>query len=206
VNGKRTRRVGLVAIVALLCAAAAAYAAGGTFVEQDIRVLHQFDGTGSASFGWAVSPVGDPRHKRLNNVLVSEAFNGPGFDKGSAYLYSSRTGRLLRQWDGQDGDWFSFAVADAGDTNGDGATDILLGAPGPTAAGGPDTSTSSRARPASCSIASSANGRGMPSDGRRRAPETSTATGTRTFWWARRRSTTRPLPAARTSTRGGRTS
>jgi hypothetical protein len=137
VNKKSTKRAGVVAIVALLCAAATAYAAGGTFVEQDVRVLHQFNGTGSASFGWAVSPVGDPRRKRLNNVLVSEAFNGPSFSRGSAYLYSSRTGRLLRQWDGQDGDWFSFAVADAGDTNRDGANEILLGAPGPTAAGGP---------------------------------------------------------------------
>jgi hypothetical protein len=120
-----------------LAAAAAALASGGTFAEPDVDVLHQFDGTGSASFGWAVSTVPDPKHKHRLNALVSEAFDGPNADRGSAWLYSSRSGALLRSWRGQSGDWFAFAVADADDVSHDGASDILLGAPATDAAHGP---------------------------------------------------------------------
>lgn len=127
----------LIAALALLGAATAALAAGGTFLEPDVRILRQFDGTGSQSFGWAVSPVAAPGHKHRLNALVSEAFSGPNFDQGAAFLYSSRTGELLRRWEGNPGDWFSFSVADAGDVDGDRASDILLGAPAADAAHGP---------------------------------------------------------------------
>jgi hypothetical protein len=136
--GRRRRaRVALIAAGVALVGAAAALAAGGTFAEPDVQVLRQFDGTGSQSFGWAVSTVADPRHKNRENALVSAAFDGPTFDRGSAWLYSSRTGALLRSWQGQAGDWFGFAVADAGDTGNDGASDILLGAPAADADHGP---------------------------------------------------------------------
>ena len=131
----RRKKASLVIVAALgvLAVAATALAAGGTFAEPDVQVLRQFEGAGSASFGWAVSPVAAPGHKHRFNALVSEAFNGSNFDQGSAHLFSSRTGALLRRWDGAAGDWFSFAVADAGDVNRDRANDMLLGAPG----GGP---------------------------------------------------------------------
>lgn len=136
--GKRKRSsLPLVAALAALGVATAALAAGGTFVEPDVRVLHQFDGEGSQSFGWAVSPVAVPGKKYRFNALVSEAFNGPNFDRGAARLYSTRTGQLIRRWDGKDGDWFAFAVADAGDVDGDRANDILLGAPAADPSFGP---------------------------------------------------------------------
>ncbi len=136
--GKRRRAgIGLLAAGAALAAAAGAFAVGGTFLEPDVQVVRQFDGTGSQSFGWAVSTVADPKHKHRLNALVSEAFDGPNFDRGSAWLYSSRTGALLRSWQGQAGDWFAFAVADAGDVNHDEASDILLGAPRADADHGP---------------------------------------------------------------------
>jgi hypothetical protein len=134
---RRKARIGIAAVIGLLCAATAALAAGGTFLEPDVRVLQQFDGAGSQSFGWAVSPVAAPGHKHRLNALISEAWNGPNFDQGSAFLYSSRTGRLLRRWDGKAGDHFSFAVADAGDVDRDGADDILIGAPSVFALNGP---------------------------------------------------------------------
>jgi FG-GAP-like repeat/FG-GAP repeat len=137
VDRRRLRRVALGATVLLLCGAAVAYAAGSAFLEPDVRVLQQFDGTGSQSFGWAVSPVAAPSRKRVMNALISEPFNGPNFDQGSAHLYSSRNGGLIRRWEGNPGDWFSFSVADAGDVDRDKANDILIGAPGPNAAGGP---------------------------------------------------------------------
>ncbi|HEU4943083.1 MAG TPA: integrin alpha [Gaiellaceae bacterium] len=136
--GRRKKvRFVLVAAIALLGAATAAFAAGGTFLEPDVHVVRQFDGEGSQSFGWAVSPVAAPGHRHRLNALVSEAFNGPNLDRGSAFLYSSRTGELIRRWDGSAGDWFAFSVADAGDVDGDRANDILLGAPAADAAHGP---------------------------------------------------------------------
>jgi hypothetical protein len=133
---RKATRVAVAAAVAALGAATVALAAGGAFLEPDVHVLQQFDGEGSQSFGWAVSPVAAPRHKHRLNALISEAFNGPEFNQGSAHLYSSRTGELLRRWDGKPGDWFSFSVADAGDVNRDGANDMLIGAPALDAANG----------------------------------------------------------------------
>jgi hypothetical protein len=137
VERRKLLRVAGASVVALLCAAATALAAGGAFLEPDVRVLQQFDGEGSQSFGWAVSTVAAPGHKHRLNALISEAFNGPNFDQGSAHLYSSRTGRLIRRWDGNPGDLFSFSVADAGDLDGDKAHDVLLGAPASDIANGP---------------------------------------------------------------------
>jgi FG-GAP-like repeat/FG-GAP repeat len=133
----RAARAAVAAAITLLIGGTAAFAAGGSFLEPDVRVLQQFDGEGSQSFGWAVSPVAAPGQKHRLNALISEPFNGPNFDQGSAHLYSSRDGGLIRRWDGNAGDWFSFSVADAGDVDRDKANDILIGAPGPNAAGGP---------------------------------------------------------------------
>jgi hypothetical protein len=134
---RKTARVAVSAAIAALSAATVAFASGGAFLEPDVRVLQQLDGEGSASFGWAVSPVAAPGKKHRLNALISEAFNGPNFDQGSAHLYSSGTGQLIRRWDGNPGDWFSFSVADAGDVDGDKASDILIGAPAADAAHGP---------------------------------------------------------------------
>jgi hypothetical protein len=126
---RKSTRAAVIAATAALGAATVALAAGGTFLEPDVHVLQQFDGEGSGSFGWAVSPVAAPGKKHRLNALISEAFNGPNFDQGSAHLYSSRTGQLIRRWDGRPGDLFSFSVADAGDVDGDKANDVLIGAP-----------------------------------------------------------------------------
>lgn len=133
----RAARVALAAAITLLSGGTASFAAGGAFLEPDVRVLQQFDGEGSQSFGWAVSSVAAPGKKHRLNALISEAFNGPSFDQGSAHLYSSRTGALIRRWDGNPGDWFSFSVADSGDVDGDKANDVLIGAPASNAAHGP---------------------------------------------------------------------
>jgi len=111
-------------------AAAVAYASG-TFVEPDVVVLQQLDGTsGSASFGWAVSELGDVQSRHGADLIVGEPFNGPNADTGAAYVYESRNGRLIHRFDGAAGDWFGFAIADARDLNGDQGNDILVGAPG----------------------------------------------------------------------------
>ena len=50
-------------------------------------------------------------------------------DVGSAYVYSGATGDLLLLKDGAAaGDWLGFSVASAGDVNGDGRADVIIGA------------------------------------------------------------------------------
>jgi hypothetical protein len=101
--------------------------AAGTFVEPGVQVLHEFDGTAhSGSFGWAVSELGDVDRDHVSEAIVGEPFAGGG----STYVYSGRTGALLYRFDGASGDLNGFSMADAGDVNGDGVHDILVGAPG----------------------------------------------------------------------------
>lgn len=118
-------------LAALLVAGAVAVGANaaGTFVEPGVQVLTEVDGppgVATTFFGWAVSPLKDVDGDHANDFIVGEPFS----DGGSTYVYSGRTGRLIYRVDGASGDWNGFAMADAGDTNGDGVHDFLVGAPG----------------------------------------------------------------------------
>jgi len=123
---------GLAALAAAL--AVGASGAGGTFVEPDVRVLHQFDSNGPAPggsyFGWAVSELGDVDHDGVKEAIVGEPLSGPDSSTGVTYVYSGRTGRLIYRFDGAAGDENGFSMADAGDTNRDHVHDILVGSPG----------------------------------------------------------------------------
>jgi FG-GAP repeat/FG-GAP-like repeat len=101
-------------------------AASGTFVEP-VRVLHTFQGTNpGANFGWAVSELGDVNGDGAMEAIVGEPFT----DSGTAWVFSGRTGAVLYRLDGEPGDFQGFAMADAGDSDGDGIDDGIIGAPG----------------------------------------------------------------------------
>lgn len=114
--------------------AVTASGAGSSFVERDVRVLHEFDSSGPAPagsyFGWAVSELGDVDGDGAKEAIVGEPYNGDDASTGTTYVYSGRTGRLIYRFDGAAGDQNGFSMADAGDTNRDGVHDILVGAPG----------------------------------------------------------------------------
>jgi hypothetical protein len=129
----RLRGAALVTLALALAAPAGAAAHNNGFVEH-VRVLHEWHGQPGAFFGWAVSELTDIDRDRATDLIVSEP-NKP--DGGTTYVYSGRSGRLIHTFQGVPNDFQGGAIADAGDTNGDGVHDIVSGAPGAGVAGGP---------------------------------------------------------------------
>jgi hypothetical protein len=125
-----SRAVAPLAVAAALVVVSGA-SASGTFV-QPVRVLHTFHGptTGKgAYFGWAVSGLGDIDGDHVTDLVIGEV-NGGSHVRGRVWVYSGRTGRLIFRRAGRANDQNGYAVADAGDVNGDGVPDIVSGAPG----------------------------------------------------------------------------
>ena len=91
-------------------------------------------------FGWSVAGGADLDGDGRDDLIIGAPFNDDhGSKAGRIYAYSGRNRALLWSRLGQHaGDQFGYAVASAGDMNGDGVPDVLVGAPGFDAAGGID--------------------------------------------------------------------
>jgi len=87
-------------------------------------------GTETEFLGRSVSDIGDLNGDGFDDVLsgaVNSEFNG--YKTGSVFAFSGADGSILERWDGEfNADRFGVAVANAGDTNGDGKPDLLVGA------------------------------------------------------------------------------
>jgi hypothetical protein len=94
-------------------------------------------------FGRAVAGVGDMNGDGYDDVMVGANRENPGSGPegaGRAHIFSGRTGRLLytlvspneEQWG-----YFGYSVAGAGDVNGDGHPDVMVGAYNETPSGSP---------------------------------------------------------------------
>lgn len=83
------------------------------------------------NFGGAVAGAQDVDKDGTPDIVVGAPWDDPGglVDAGSAYVYSGKTGTLLRQFHGtHPGDHFGYSVAGAGDADKDGYPDIVVGA------------------------------------------------------------------------------
>lgn len=110
----------------------AATAGPGEFVEPEVTVLHTFEGdAGLGLFGWAVSELRDIDSDGAMEVISGAPFNSVGGDKaGRVYVYSGASGASLFSFTGEPSAQLGYAIADAGDVDDDGISDILAGAPG----------------------------------------------------------------------------
>ena len=111
------------------------------FSGADGSVLyHKTGDTGNDQFGIFVSGVGDVNGDGRADFIVGAPFDDPvggGADAGSAYVFSGADGSLLFQRTGDTaGDWFGWSVSGAGDVNGDGRADFIVGAYHDDPAGG----------------------------------------------------------------------
>lgn len=83
-------------------------------------------------FGRSVSGAGDVNADGFDDLVIGANGTKPGWTGyyGSAYVYSGHNGSLLFQWDGTSSDsWLGSSVSDAGDINGDGFDDVIVGQP-----------------------------------------------------------------------------
>ena len=117
-------------LLALSASLLATGSASGQFIEPDVRVHFEVSGTGR--FGWAISELADIDGDGAMELIVGAPFvNGVvGMGDGRCVVYSGATGDVLMDLsaDGP-GENFGWAIADAGDANGDGVNDVLVGAP-----------------------------------------------------------------------------
>jgi hypothetical protein len=97
------------------------------------EVLFQWTGSAAGDlFGKAVAGAGDVNQDGYPDVLVGAPFkDGADFNAGAVDVYSGQNGKELYEFDGHsESDKFGSAVSAAGDVNGDGYADMLIGAPG----------------------------------------------------------------------------
>ena len=87
-----------------------------------------------ANFGWSVSTAGDVNGDGFSDVIVSaRSFDNGQTDEGRAFVYHGWEGGLLvnPNWtteSDQAGAFFGASVSTAGDVNGDGFSDVVIGA------------------------------------------------------------------------------
>ncbi len=102
------------------------------FSGKDGSTLYTKDGDSAGDFfGYSVSCAGDVDKDGYDDVIVGacEDDNGTAIASGSAKVFHGNTGALIYNFEADSfSDQFGFSVSDAGDVNGDGYTDLLVGA------------------------------------------------------------------------------
>jgi hypothetical protein len=101
------------------------------FVEPT-TIIREWDGEATGDqFGWIARNIGDVDGDGVSDIVTSAPTKGAtAAPAGRVYVYSTKTGKLLWQADGQPNDRLGIGVEGAGDVNHDGIPDVIASAPG----------------------------------------------------------------------------
>jgi len=104
---------------------------GGPGVDAAVDLVLS-GGAPSGLFGWSVASAGDVNGDGWGDIIVGAwEDDSPGADAGRAYVYFGGAGMDALAdltLDGAAGDHFGISVSTAGDPNGDGFADVVVGA------------------------------------------------------------------------------
>jgi hypothetical protein len=108
----------------------------GGFLRVIVPPTPQMVGT----FGWAVAGMTDVTGDGRGEILVTGVWEADPQGRlcGRAYMYNGSTGQLVRAWISparQEGGCFGWSIASVPDIDGDGASDVVVGAPFENAGG-----------------------------------------------------------------------
>ncbi len=92
----------------------------------------------AVTFGNSLAGIGDITHDGKAEIIIGDrAVTGPGANSGEAYVFNGASGEIIFTIPGTEvGGKLGYLVSGAGDVNGDGTLDFIVGEPGKDASEG----------------------------------------------------------------------
>ncbi|HEX6385874.1 MAG TPA: integrin alpha [Anaerolineae bacterium] len=123
-------RTSLFAFVLVVLAVGTAVIASNPIAEPDAVIIHSFSGEQVGDgFGWVGADLGDIDGDGVHDFIIPAPFyvDEDGQPAGKVYVYSGRDGALLNTVMGSGAEFLGYSATMAGDVNGDGVSDYVIG-------------------------------------------------------------------------------